>query len=146
MAIYRKRWWRVVPYPYWFVPITLNDTIFIDGGIKANLPTNCAQLTGADLIVAVPADSPIKHVNKRKFRSMRMLTMRVTDIMEVEIDKHRWEEADLVIYPNVADTPGITKDPEIIKSTIAAGETAANEALGRLKTLLNSKMSQTAAK
>lgn len=123
-------------------PITINNTIFIDGGIKANLPTNCAQLTGADLIIAVPADSPIKVVQKRKFRSLRSLTLRVTDIMEVEIDKHRWKEADLVIYPDVAGTPGMTKDIEIIEKTILAGEKAATEALPQIQKLINSHTSQ----
>ncbi len=127
-------------------PVTLNDTIFIDGGIKANLPTNCAQLTGADLIIAVPADSPIRTVQKREFRSLRALTMRVTDIMEVEIDKHRWEDADLVIYPDVAGTPAITKDPEIIRNTILAGEKAATEALPRLKNLIDTKASHLSTK
>jgi NTE family protein len=123
-------------------PVTINNTIFVDGGIKANLPTNCAQLTGADLIVAVPADAPIKVVQKRKFRSLKSLTIRITDIMEVEIDKHRWQEADLVIYPDVAATPGMTKDPEIIRNTILAGEKAATEALPRLQKLIESHTSQ----
>ena len=120
-------------------PVTINDTIFIDGGIKANLPTNCAQLTKCDLIVAIPADAPIRNEPKRKFRSLKGVALRVTNIMEAEIDKYRWKEADLVIYPNVADTPGMTKDADIIKRTIEAGEAAANEALPHLKQLIQSK-------
>jgi NTE family protein len=127
-------------------PVTLNNTIFVDGGIKANLPTNCAQLTGADLIIAVPADSPIRTVEKRKFRSLGSLAIRITDIMEVEIDKHRWEEADLVIYPDVAHTPGITRDPEIIKNTIRAGEEATIKALPKLNQLIDSKINQITTK
>ncbi len=122
-------------------PVTIGDTIFIDGGIKANLPTKCAQLTAADIIIAVPADAPIRIEQKRKFRSMRALALRVTDIMEADIDKHRWEEADLIIYPKVGDTPPFTKDKEIIKRTIAAGEEAATAALPRLKILFNNKTS-----
>ncbi len=122
-------------------PVTISDTIFIDGGIKANLPTKCAQLTKADIIVAVPADAPIRNEKKQKFCSMRKLALRIVDIMEAEIDKHRWEEADLVIYPEIGDTPPFTKDQEIIKRTIAAGEEAATAALPRLKVLLKSKTS-----
>lgn len=62
--------------------------------------------------------------------------------MEAEIDKHRWEDADLVIYPKVGDTPPFTNDKAIIKRTIDAGEQAATEALPRLKVLLNSKNSK----
>jgi len=120
-------------------PINIGDTLFIDGGLKANLPTHCAQLTAADIIIAVPADAPVRNEKKKKFRSMKALAVRVMDIMEAEIDKHRWEEADLVIYPEIADTPLFTKDPEIIKRLIAAGEEAATAALPRLKVRLNSK-------
>ncbi len=122
-------------------PVTIGDTIYLDGGIKANLPTKSAQLTAADIIIAVPADAPIRIEKKKKFRSMRALALRVADIMEAEIDKHRWEEADLVIYAKVGDTPPFTKDKEIIKRTIAAGEEAATAALPRLKELFNSKAS-----
>jgi NTE family protein len=122
-------------------PVMIADTLFIDGGIKANLPTHCAQLTAADIIIAVPADAPIRTEKKSKFHSMRGLALRVTDMMEAEIDKHRWEEADLVIYPKVGDTPPFTKDQEVIKCTIAAGEEAATAALPRLKVLFNSKTS-----
>ncbi len=124
-------------------PVAIHNSIFIDGGLKANLPTNCAQLTGADIIIAVPADAPVAHENKQKFRSMKALAYRVTDIMEAEIDKHRWEEADLVVNPKVADTPAMTRDPEIIRRTIKYGEEAATKALPRIRELLNSKFSQT---
>jgi NTE family protein len=120
-------------------PVLIDDTIYIDGGIKANLPTNCAQVTGADLIIAIPADAPIRKEKKKKFRSLKGVALRVANIMEAEIDKYRWKEADLVICANVADTPAMTKDPVIIKRTIASGEEAATEALPRLKILLKSK-------
>lgn len=122
-------------------PVTIGDTLFIDGGIKANLPTKSAQFTAADIIIAVPVDAPIRIEKKSKFRSIRGLVLRVADIMEAEIDKHRWEEADLVIYPKIGDTPLFTKDQEIIKRTIAAGEEAATAALPRLNVLFNSKTS-----
>jgi NTE family protein len=118
-------------------PVTIGNTIFVDGGLKANLPTNCAQLTGAGIIVAIPADAPILPIEKSKFRSTRALVLRITDIMEGEIDRHRWKEADLVIYPEVGDIPGMTTDPEVIKRAIEKGRTAATAALPKLKQLLN---------
>jgi len=119
-------------------PVTIDNLIFIDGGIKANLPTNCAQLTAADIMIAVPADSPIRNEQKRKFCSMRALGMRVADIMEAEIDKYRWKEADLVIYPKI-DMPMFTTNEADIKRGIASGEDAANAALPRLQELLKKK-------
>ncbi len=126
-------------------PVVIDDKIFIDGGIKANLPTNCAQLTGCDLIIAIPADAPIRNESRKKFRTLAAVAGRVTDIMEAEIDKYRWKEADIVIYPKVADTPAMTTDPEIIRQTIVHGEEAATEALPRLKLLLHTKVTQSPA-
>jgi NTE family protein len=120
-------------------PVAINNTLYIDGGIKANLPTHCALLTGADVIIAVSADAQIRNEKKRKFSSMMGVALRVTDIMEAQMDKHRWEDADLVLYPKVADTPAFTQDQEIIKRTINAGEEAATAALPRLQVLLASK-------
>ena len=48
-------------------PVMIGDTLFIDGGLKANLPTKCAQLTAADIIVAVPADAPIRLEKRKNF-------------------------------------------------------------------------------
>ena len=89
----------------------INDTICIDGGLKENLPTDCAKLIGADVIIAVPADAPIRFKDKEQFTKLENLAGRVTDVMEAEIDKHRWKDANLVIYPDVANTPALTKDP-----------------------------------
>lgn len=118
-------------------PVALNGTIYIDGGLKANLPTHYAQATGADVVIAVPVDAPIRHKDKQVFTSIRNVAGRVVDIIEAEIDKHRWKKAELVIYPEVADTPGMTKDPAIVRKTIAAGESAATKELPRIKTLLH---------
>lgn len=122
-------------------PVAIKDTIYIDGGLKANLPTHYAQATGADIVIAVPADAPIRHKDKQIFTSIRAVAGRVVDIMEAEIDKHRWKEAELVIYPEVADTPGMTKDPAIVRKTIAAGESAATKELPHIKTMLNMQQS-----
>jgi NTE family protein len=118
-------------------PVTIGNTIYIDGGLRANLPTNCAQLTGAGIIIAVPADAPIVDMEKRKFTSLRKLTERVIDIMESELDSRRWQQANIVISPDVAGTPGITKDAKIIHQTITNGERAASAALPQIRLLLS---------
>lgn len=118
-------------------PVTIDDAIYIDGGLRANLPTNCAQLTGADIVIAVPADAPISFVQKRKFTSLNALTVRVIDIMESELDRRRWQQANVVISPDVAGTPAITKDAKVINQTIINGELAARAALPQIKLLLD---------
>ncbi|MFX7705251.1 hypothetical protein ABTJ74_19645, partial [Acinetobacter baumannii] len=84
--------------------------LFADGGIKSNLPANCAQLTKASTIVAVLTDAPIRHVEKSKFTKIAVLANRVTDLMEAAIDKQFVKDTDVLIYPEIADTPIMTKD------------------------------------
>jgi NTE family protein len=114
-------------------PVALDGRLFADGGIKANLPSNCAQLTKADVIVAVLSDAPIRHIDKRKFTKLNVLVSRVTDIMEAAIDKQHVKEADVLIFPEVGDTPMMTRDSDVVKRTIAAGEEAAAKLVPMIK-------------
>jgi NTE family protein len=114
-------------------PVELNGRLFADGGIKDNLPANCAKLTKADLIVSVLSDAPIRHIDKQEFTKLNALVTRVTDIMEAAIDKQHLQDTDVLIFPAVADTPMMTKDPNIVKRTIAAGDAAATKLVPAIK-------------
>ena len=83
-------------------PVTIGNTIFIDGGLKANLPTNCAQLTGAGIIMWLFRQMLQSGMwTNENLHQEKALALRITDIIETEIDRYRWKEADLVIYPEV---------------------------------------------
>ncbi len=114
-------------------PVEMDGRLFADGGIKANLPANCAQLTKADLIVAVLSDAPIRHIPKQEFTSLNVLASRVTDIMEAAIDRQHVKETDVLIFPSVADTPMMTKDPDVVRQTILRGEEAATKLVPVIK-------------
>ena len=114
-------------------PVELDGRLFADGGIKANLPANCAQLTKADLIVSVLSDAPIKHIPKQEFTKLNVLASRVTDIMEAAIDKQHVKETDVLIFPSVGDTPMMTKDPDVVKRTILRGAEAATKLVPAIK-------------
>jgi len=118
-------------------PVPLGDRLFVDGGLRSNLPTNCARVLGARFVIGVVADAPIEIEAKRKFKNLGAFAGRVTDIMEAEIDKNHIEEADFLIYPeDIIDTPANTKDKAIVLRTIAAGEKATSETMPELQMLL----------
>ncbi len=118
-------------------PVELDGRLFADGGIKANLPANCAKLTKAALIVSVLTDAAIKPVEKRKFTKLSVLANRVTDLMEAAIDRQYLSKTDILIFPDVSDTPIVTKDPDLIRKTIRIGEQAADKVMPAIKARLS---------
>jgi NTE family protein len=114
-------------------PVELDGRLFADGGIKDNLPANCAQLTKADLIISVLSDAPIRHIDKHEFTKLNVLAARVTDIMEAAIDRQHLKDTDVLIFPSVGDTPMMTRDPDVVRRTITRGEEAATKLVPVIK-------------
>jgi NTE family protein len=114
----------------------LNGKLYVDGGLKANLPSTIAQGMGADIVVAALVDTAIKPVANRQFKSKKNLMMRVMDIMLANADKQQAHASDILIYPDVDFVPGMTKDRDILKRGIAAGQKAADTVASRIKSEL----------
>lgn len=119
--------------PTLYRPMMLNGKLYVDGGLKANLPSTIAQGMGADIVVAALVDTAIKPVANSQFKSKKNLMMRVMDIMIANADKQQAHASDILIYPDVDFVPGMTKDRVILKRGIAAGQKAADTVASRVK-------------
>ncbi|MFA6210412.1 MAG: patatin-like phospholipase family protein [Candidatus Obscuribacterales bacterium] len=119
--------------PTLYRPMMLNGKLYVDGGLKANLPSTIAQGMGADIVVAALVDTAIKPVANKQFKSKKNLLMRVMDIMLANADKQQAHASDILIYPDVDFVPGLTKDRDILKRGIAAGQKAADTVAVRIK-------------
>ena len=117
-------------------PVLINNKLYVDGGLKANLPTNIAQSMSSGLIVSVLVDSSIKPEANKKFKSKNNLVMRVADIVMAASDKQLAKSTDILIFPDVDFCPGFTQDPEVLKRTVAAGEKAADAMLDKINRAL----------
>jgi NTE family protein len=115
-----------------FRPVLIDGNLFVDGGLKANLPTKAARRLGADIVVAVVCDKPIKTKSNKNFNSIKGVVARTTDIMLADADFKEARKSDVVIYPNTDNIPMMTKSRTIILDGITAGETAADEALAKI--------------
>jgi len=122
--------------PTIFRPVEIDGKLYVDGGLRANLPNNIAEKLGADLTVSVLCDKAIKPVDNDSFKSMRSVVMRVADIMMAAADHPKAEASDVLIYPNVDFVPPVTKDEEIISKAIAAGYNATEQVLPQIKAAL----------
>jgi NTE family protein len=107
-------------------PVMIKGKLYVDGGLRANLPVNVAQSLTTGLIVSVLVDSAIKPEQNKKFTSKNNLVMRVADIVMASSDRQQAKNTDLLIYPDVDFVPGLTQDPVLLKRGILAGEKAAD--------------------
>ena len=110
-------------------PIEIGDKLYCDGGVRANLPAGAARETGADVVIAVLADEPLKPMAKKKFKHITGIAMRLTDIVLAVSDERELEFADVVISPDVSHVPVLSKDPKDARRAELAGELAARKAL-----------------
>jgi NTE family protein len=113
-------------------PVLIKGKLYVDGGLRANLPTNIAQSLSSGLIISVLVDSAIKPEPNKKFKSRNNLVMRVADIVMAASDKQQAKSTDILIYPDVDFCPGFTKDSAILKRTVEAGERAAEAILPKI--------------
>ncbi len=135
--------------PTVFRPVEINGKLYVDGGLKANLPNNIAEKLGADLTVSVLCDKAIKPVDNKTFKSMKAIMLRVADIMMAAADHPKAQASDVLIFPDVDFVPPFTKDPDVIRKAIAVGYHATEQVLPQLKDqllALESDKKQTAAK
>ena len=43
-------------------PVPIGDKVYVDGGVRANLPASSARETGADIVIAVLVDEPLQKI------------------------------------------------------------------------------------
>lgn len=119
-------------------PLEVDDHVFADGAIRANLPTYPAKEMGAEIVIAVDVDEKVRKVDNDSLKSIAGLTNRVASIALSVIDKYHLLKADFVIDPAVDGINVLSSDPEEMRVAIDAGVKAARESLPRLKQFLKS--------
>lgn len=114
-------------------PVAMDDKLFMDGGIRANLPASAARQTGAGLVIAVLVDEPLVEMPARRFTKVKNIASRMSDIVLAVADERQLQFADVVINPDVSKIPVFANKPEQVQAAIEAGELAARKALPVLR-------------
>lgn len=122
-------------------PLEVDGKLLSDGGVICNLPVKQCREIGADFVIAVNIDQPLKELPLEHFRhpgsvAQRMLTWGLHDI-----DEPQQLLADVVIHPDTDGISLISTKRSDARKAILAGEKAARDALplireklGKLKT------------
>jgi NTE family protein len=110
-------------------PVPIGDKIYVDGGVRANLPASAARDTGADIVIAVLVDEPMQKIPARKFKTYKGVASRMADIVLAIADERQLQFADVVINPDVTTIPVLTKKTFYAEKAELSGELAAKKAL-----------------
>lgn len=118
--------------PLLMQPVPIGEHLYVDGGIRNNLPTAEARHSGAKLVISVEIDNDLKPVPAKEFTSFRKVFDRVVNANIEQLDEDKVNGADIVIRPELINIPILSKDKKYVDEATRAGETAARLALPRI--------------
>lgn len=109
-------------WPGIFVPLTIDNRLLVDGGIKNSVPVSIARNLGADFIIAcdvgfcVTKDQPMQNIFRILLQSFQ--------IMGGELNTYQSRQADIIIEPDLGDIDqaAFDKVAEIIQKGQEAAE------------------------
>lgn len=114
-------------------PVAIGDKVYVDGGVRANLPASAARDTGADIVIAILVDEPLQILPATRFLHLSGIVERLGDIILAVADARQLPFADIVINPDVSGLPVIRGTPADASKAILAGETATRKALPAIR-------------
>ncbi len=118
--------------PLLLQPVPIGDHLYVDGGIRNNLPTTEARHSGAKVVISVEIDNDLKPVPANQFKSYRKVFDRVMNATIEQLDEDKVNGADIVIRPELINIPILSKDKKYVAEATTAGELAARKALPRI--------------
>lgn len=118
-------------------PVKLNESLFVDGGISANLPVKQVKAMGADIVIAVNLNDSTKRSKEEDFYKVGSVSHRVIALHLQTVDEDQVEAADLVIEPKVDSIGLISSSAKDAKNAISRGESAAMLKLDEINKLVN---------
>ncbi len=113
-------------------PVVIDDKLFVDGGIEANLPVKQAREMGADLVIAIDVDEKFD-AKPQSFRKILSVGHRVINMILSKIDEEQVKAADLVLQPDVNGIHLLSSKTSDGRKAIKAGEVAAELALPEIR-------------
>ena len=118
-------------------PVKIGDRVYVDGAIRANLPASSARDTGADVVLAVMVDEPLRKLPEKSFYTFKGVAQRLADIVLAVTDEHQLQFANVVVNPDVSGIAILSDNKENVVKAIKAGEVAAEKALPEIRKQLN---------
>ncbi len=112
-------------------PMKLDDELYIDGGIRANLPAEIVQGMGADVIIGLQLSSELR--DKGNLDNLIKVLDQTINFSMTDNVKRSIDLCDILIKPDICEIPNYNF--KNIKEIINLGESAAREHIEELSKL-----------
>jgi len=119
-------------------PVEIDNNLFCDGGVLANVPVEYTRKLGADFVIAVDIDERVNHMELKEFKKAGSVARRMLKLELNGLDRPMCKGADIVIHPNTDGISLVSRSKADGIRGIKAGEDAARQALPEIKAKLAS--------
>ena len=102
--------------PSLFMPVIIDDTVLIDGGVIDNYPVDEVLAKGMDVIIGVDVQDSLK--NRDRLQSALQVLVQINNFKTISDMVEKRRKTDVYIHPNIKDYSVISFDEgrKIIKS------------------------------
>jgi len=109
--------------PSLFSPVTINDTIYVDGGVVNNYPVDEVRAMGADIVIGIDVQDDLR--DREKLKSAVEVLVQINNYRTINDMRKKKEKTDIYIQPQIDDFSlvSFTEGQRIILS----GEEAASK-------------------
>lgn len=106
--------------PAVFTPISINDTVYVDGGIVDNFPVDVARAMGADIVIGV--DLQVKQEDAQLTNSAIDILMKCLDFYSTDLTEQNRRNANIYIPIDVTGYNAASFSPEALDTLMARGD------------------------
>ncbi len=119
--------------PTLFSPVTINDTIYVDGGVVNNYPVDEVKAMGADLIIGVDVQDTLR--SRDKLQSALDVLVQINNYRTIEGMGAKRKKTDVYINPKIDEFTVVSFDEG--RQIIASGAKGANLRAEELRAIAN---------
>lgn len=87
--------------PSLFSPVTINDTIYVDGGVVNNYPVDEVRAMGADVIIGVDVQDELR--DREKLKSALEVMVQINNYRTINAMLIKRKKTDIYIQPQIKD-------------------------------------------
>ncbi|MFZ3273166.1 MAG: patatin-like phospholipase family protein, partial [Lutibacter sp.] len=123
-------------FPTLLAPVEIDGKLLTDGGIINNFPVDEVKAMGADVVIGVDIQSGLAH--KEELNSAVKILNQIVGFQMYKSMEYKYDSLDLVIKPNMETFNVVSFDKS--KEIMIAGDLAAREKFGELKSIADSQI------
>ncbi len=117
--------------PSLFQPVSINDTIYIDGGVVNNYPVDEVLAMGADVVIGVDVQDDLR--DREKLKSGVDVLVQINNYRTIKAMKEKRERTHIYINPSIDDFSVVSFNEG--RQIIYSGEVAGAELRSKLEDL-----------